>query len=70
MEDICIGVLIYLVFFWVFRKNCKDDLKVLYGFLWLDIIYYVFFLIYYYERKECSENMYKYYCKYNLISLF
>lgn len=43
MEDICIGVLNYLVFFWVFRKNCKDDLKVLYGYLWLDIIYYVFF---------------------------
>lgn len=44
MEDICIGVLNYLVFFWVFRKKkCKDDLKVLYGYLGLVIIYYVFF---------------------------
>lgn len=40
MEDTCTGVLNYSVSFRASRKNCKDDLKALHGYLWLDTIYH------------------------------
>lgn len=43
MDDTCTGVLNYSVSFRASRKNCKDDLKALHGFLWLDTIYHALF---------------------------
>lgn len=43
MEDTCTGVLNYSVSFRASRKNCKDDLKALHGYLWLDTIYHALF---------------------------
>lgn len=43
MEDKCTGVLNYSVSFRASRKNCKDDLKALHGYLWLDTIYHALF---------------------------
>lgn len=43
MEDTCTGVLNYSVSFRASRKNCKDDLKALHGYFWLDTIYHALF---------------------------
>lgn len=43
MDDTCTGVLNYSVSFRASRKYCKDDLKALHGYLWLDTIYHALF---------------------------